>query len=583
MSLTIFYRITFWMSLCGLILLLVDFGFWHSDENQIYIDYIYFVILAFGVVSTVFRYLRDIKRIHKKALFFDLITIALTLYLFHLRFVRGFDYYYQVDNTIITKTIWVKFAIIFTFIREFSELKIVFKRTVLNPAQLFIISFLAIIFFGSILLQLPNATYGSIGFIDALFTSTSAVCVTGLIVQDTGQDFTPFGQTIILFLIQIGGLGILTFASYFSYFFRGGTSYENHLTLRDITSSSKISQVFSMLKYIIVITLLIEVTSALFIYSTLNIENFKDQSEMIFFSAFHSVSAFCNAGFSTLSDGLYDADFKYNYPFQLTLVLTFVLGGLGFPIVANIYEFMKYRLFRIFKNKRKSGVYKPWVLNINSRITLITTVSIMVVSFLAFYFMELNNTLAEHDGIGKMVTALFSATTPRTAGFNTIDFSQLNFSTIMFIMLLMWIGASPQSTGGGIKTSTFAIATLNIISIAKGKTRIEIFRREIADLSVRRAFAIISLSLIVIGFSVLIISSIESEMSLIEIAFECFSAYSTVGLSLGVTADFHDASKVILIFVMFVGRISMLSLVIAIIKKTTYKNYRYPQEEITMN
>ncbi len=583
MSLIQFHRIALGTSLLGLLLLFVDFGFWHSESTQHYFDYGYFFVLAIGVVSTVLRYLADVKRFKKRALFFDILTILLTLYLFYLRFNKGFDSYYGPSNTMIDKTVWVKFAIIFTLVREFSELKIVFKRTILNPAQLFILSFLAIIIFGALLLQLPNATNQSIGFIDALFTSTSAVCVTGLIVLDTGKDFTLFGQTIILFLIQIGGLGILTFASYFSYFFRGGTSFENHLTLRDITSSSRISQVFSTLKYIIVITLLIEVISGFFIYTTLNIEHFEDQTEMIFFAAFHAISAFCNAGFSTLSDGLYDFNYKYNYLLQITLILTFFLGGLGFPIVANIYEFLKYRIFRKFRANRKKGVYKPWVLNINSRITLITTLSILAVSFVAFYFLELNNTLSEHDGFGKIVTALFGATTPRTAGFNTFDFSQLNFSTIMLVMLLMWIGASPQSTGGGIKTSTFAIATLNILSIARGKTRIEIFRREVADFSVRRAFAIISLSLIVIGLSIMIIASVETEMTLLDIAFECFSAYSTVGLSLGITSQFHDVSKVVLIFVMFLGRISMLSLVIAIVKKTSYKSYKYPQEEITMN
>jgi Trk-type K+ transport system membrane component len=200
-----------------------------------------------------------------------------------------------------------------------------------------------------------------------------------------------------------------------------------------------------------------------------------------------------------------------------------------------------------------------------------------------FYFLEYNNTLAEHNGFGKMVTALFGATTPRTAGFNTIDTAAIAFPTLMMVFLLMWIGASPQSTGGGIKTSTFAIATLNILSLAKGKSRIEIFRREIADISVRRAFAIISLSLVVIGFAIIFISMFDPDKELKDIAFECFSAYSTVGLSLGITGDLSSASKFVIIVVMFVGRISMLSLVIAVFKKIKHKNYSYPKEEITIN
>ena len=202
---------------------------------------------------------------------------------------------------------------------------------------------------------------------------------------------------------------------------------------------------------------------------------------------------------------------------------------------------------------------------------------------MAFYFLEHNNTLAEHNGFGKIVTALFGATTPRTAGFNTINTAAMAFPTLMLVLLLMWIGASPQSTGGGIKTSTFAIAILNILSLAKGKSRIEIFRREIADISVRRAFAIISLSLLVIGFAIIVITIFDPEKELLDIAFECFSAYSTTGLSLGITGGLSSASKLVIIVVMFVGRISMLSLVIAVFRKVKQKNYSYPKAEITIN
>jgi trk system potassium uptake protein len=205
------------------------------------------------------------------------------------------------------------------------------------------------------------------------------------------------------------------------------------------------------------------------------------------------------------------------------------------------------------------------------------------VAFVAFYVLEYYNTLAEHTGFGKVVTALFGATTPRTAGFNTIDTASMTFPTLMMVFLLMWIGASPQSTGGGIKTSTFAIATLNILSLAKGKSRIEIFRREIADISVRRAFAIISLSLIVIGTAIVLLALFEPGKKLVDIAFECFSAYSTVGLSMGITGSLSMYSKMTLVVVMFVGRISMLTMVIAVFNKIKQKNYSYPKEEITIN
>ncbi|SHJ18687.1 TrkH family potassium uptake protein [Flavobacterium haoranii] len=578
LNLKLFYRIAFWISLIGLIAIISDFGFYQNDFSQRLLDTFYFVVLGIGLISTFARYIQDRKLFKRKAFIFDLISVGFTMWLYYMYLFVGVPFE---TDLILENPIWVKIAVLFTFIREFSELKINFNRTFLNPAQLFILSFLVIILIGSFLLILPNATYDGISYLDALFTSTSAVCVTGLVVVDTGTHFTLFGQTIIMILIQVGGLGILTFASYFSYFFKGGTTYENQLALSDMTSSRKLGEVFSTLKYIILITFGIEFFSGALIYTSIDSSNFASQSDQLFFSAFHSISAFCNAGFSTLNDSLYDTGFRFNYYLQLVVILTFVLGGLGFPIVVNILKFLKYKIITLF-SPRKSK-YRPWVLNLNSRITLITTLSISLVAFIVFYFLEYNNTLAEHSGFGKVVTALFGATTPRTAGFNTIDTAAMAFPTLMMVFLLMWIGASPQSTGGGIKTSTFAIATLNILSLAKGKSRIEIFRREIAEISVRRAFAIISLSLAVIGFAIMFISIFDPEKQLLDIAFECFSAYSTVGLSLGITGDLSSASKFVIIVVMFVGRISMLSLVIAVFKKIKHKNYSYPKEEITIN
>lgn len=577
-SLNPLYKIAFWFSFVGLIAIISDFGFSQSDISQRRLDSFYFIVLGIGIISTSVRYVQNFSFIKKKVLIFDILSVSFTLWVFYMYLFVGVPFK---TDLLLENPIWVKIAVLFTFIREFSDLKINFNRTVLNPAQLFILSFLVIILIGTILLTLPNATYDEISYLDALFTSTSAVCVTGLVVVDTGKHFTLFGQTIIMILIQVGGLGILTFASYFSYFFKGGTSYENQLALSDMTSAKKLGEVFSTLKYIILITFGIELFAGILIYTSIDSSNFASQSDQIFFSVFHSISAFCNAGFSTLTNSMYETGFRFNYYLQLVIIFTFILGGLGFPIVVNILKYLKYKIVTLFSSKKSK--YKPWVLNLNSRITLVTTLSISLVSFVIFYYLEYNNTLAEHNGFGKMVTALFGATTPRTAGFNTINTAAMAFPTLMMVFLLMWIGASPQSTGGGIKTSTFAIATLNILSLAKGKSRIEIFRREIADISVRRAFAIISLSLVVIGFATMFISMFDPEKELIPIAFECFSAYGTVGLSLGITSDLSSISKLIIIVVMFVGRISMLSLILAVFKKIKHKNYSYPREEITIN
>lgn len=575
------YKTAFILTVLGIFILIFDFGFDQTATLQKIINAFYLLILSIGILTTFLRYFTHRKDIEFKVWTFDFISIFITLGVIYIHF---FSQEAHKHISILYNDNWIKLSIILTFIREFSEQNINFKRTLFNPAQLFIVSFLVIIFIGSFLLMLPNATYNGISFIDAFFTSTSAVCVTGLIVVDTSSYFTQFGQTIILILIQAGGLGILTFASYFTYFFKGISSYENQLILSDMTNSEKIGEVFTTLKRIITITFSFEFIGAILVFFSLDKALFASFLDKVFFAVFHSVSAFCNAGFSTLQNGLYETGFRFNYSLQTVLMLLLILGGLGFPILVNIMKYSKYYLsinvLRIHNWKKQ---YKPWVLSLNSRITLITSFSLLTLGALLFYITEYNNVLSEHQGIGKLVTALFGSATPRTAGFNTVDMSALSVPTIMVTILLMWIGASPASTGGGIKTSTFALATLNFISLAKGKSRIEIYRREIADSSVRRAFATISLSLIVIGIGIILILTFDPNLGLLNVAFECFSAYSTVGLSLGITSNLSDPSKFILILIMFIGRVSMLSILIAVFKKVKHKNYRYPTEEITIN
>ncbi|WP_218598790.1 TrkH family potassium uptake protein [Polaribacter sp. NJDZ03] len=574
------YKIAFWASVLGLFAFIFHFGFDQSILVQQIIDGFYFVVIALGLMATFVRYFASPHLLKRNVAVFDLLSVVYSLGIFYMYLFVGEAF--QTD-LVLENPLWLVLAVILSFIREFSELKLNLKRIYLNPAQLFILSFLIIIFLGSLLLMLPKATHSGLSFINALFTSASAVCVTGLSVVDTGTYFTVFGQSIILVLIQIGGLGILTFASYFSYFFKGGSTYENQLTLSEMTNSQRIGGVFNTLKNIIVITATVELSAALLIYISLGdqlITNFADKS---FFSIFHAISAFCNAGFSTLSNSIYQVGFRFNYPLQLVIIATFFLGSLGFPIVVNLLNYLKHVILNFFKFQSYRKRYKPWILKINSRINLITTLSLTSIAFILFFIIEYHNTLEEHSLFGKMVNALFIATTPRTAGFNSVDLNALASPTIMITFLLMWIGASPASTGGGIKTSTFAIAILNILSLAKGKNRIEVYRREIADISVKRAFATIALSLIIIGLGVMLITIFNPELKLLNIAFESFSAYSTVGLSLGITASLGTASKIVVIAIMFIGRVSMLSIMVAVFKKIKHKNYRYPSEEITIN
>ena len=576
-------RFSFWISFLAIGVIIYDLGFKHSSITESHLSTIYLFSLLVGTVTIIARAVIRKTKLLLKVKIFDGIILFLFIIIFLIKsnLVPEESTFFEFFNNMG----WVYIAVITYFIRELSTLTINFNKDFLNPAQLITASFLSLIIIGAFLLMLPNATYEGISPVDALFTSTSAVCVTGLIVVDTGTFFTPFGQNIILILIQLGGLGIMTFASYFSYFFRGNSSYENQIMLKDVTNAEKIGEVFNVLKKIVILTFSIELVGAIFIYFSIKKALMPEFLDRVIFSIFHSISAFCNAGFSTLGNSLYETEFRFNYPLQLIILSLFILGGIGFPLLFNLYKYLVYfikkQLIKI-KNHKES-IYIPWVLNINSRIVLITTSILLVVGTVLFYFFESDNTLAEHSNFGKIVVSLFGAATPRTAGFNSVDMASLNFSTLMIIFILMWIGASPGSTGGGIKTTTFALATLNFFSIARGKDRVELYKREISDLSIRRAFSIISLSLLVIGTAIFLIASFDSDMTLLSIAFECFSAYSTVGLSLGITSLLSTPSKLVIIATMFIGRVSMLTILIALLRSVKHLNYRFPKEEILIN
>jgi potassium uptake TrkH family protein len=571
-------RIPVIAGLLSVLLFLIDFGFSkQSGVSKIIID-VYELSVVIGLISIPTRYLFYKTRP-------KLSTIPLDFVLFSFLFVLtgSRELGWQLFSGIpMQGIVWLYIAIFIVFTREFSALKIDFRRTVISPGLLFIFSFLFLVIAGTLLLLMPNATHDGVRVMDALFTSASAVCVTGLVVVDTGSYFTLFGQWIILFLIQAGGIGIMTFASYFSYFFRGAVSYESQLMLKEMTNTEKIAEVFSVLAKIIIITLLIEAAGAISIYYALESSAFTSVSERLFFSVFHAVSGFCNAGFSTLEQGLFSLQFSYLL--HVIIAVLIIFGGIGFPIVLNLLKSIRLKIWvlvlRIFRRRR---VVYPRVINLNTRIVLTTTLILLLFGTISFFLIEYNNTLSEHTLAGKLITAFFGSVTARTAGFNTVDTALLTTPTTILLLFLMWVGASPGSTGGGIKTSTLAIAVMNVISIARGKSRLEIFNREIPLSTVQRSFAIIFLSILAIFAAVGLLTLTESSMKISDIVFEVVSAFSTVGLSRGITADLSEAGKLIIVLTMFLGRVGMLTFLISVFKKVASENYRYPQESIFIN
>lgn len=450
-----------------------------------------------------------------------------------------------------------------------------------NPSILFVGSFFAIILIGSFLLLLPNATTNGISFTDALFTATSAVCVTGLTVLNVSTDLTFVGQSILLGLVQVGGLGILTFTSFFAFFFRGSSSYKEGLNVSNFIAQDTVKDVLKVALHVVMFTISVELIGAALIYSSIADE--PQIKNKVFFSLFHAISAFCNAGFSTVPAGLGENFLKFNYYMQWIVMILIVSGGLGYNIVQNFYRYIKVRTLEAFDRSRVRK--EAHIVTVNSKIVLYTTAILLIGGFFLLLATEYNATLEQHSTIwGKITTSAFNSITPRTAGFQTADMTQYTVPSLVIIILFMWIGASPASTGGGIKTSTFALAILNIVAVAKGKSRIQLWGRRISSDSTNRAFAILCISLVVISIGIVSILVFEPVgTSLLTVAFECFSAYSTVGLSLNFTPIMTEPSKFVIIIIMFVGRIGMLNLMIGLLRDISHQFYEYPKENIFIN
>ena len=562
-----------------LLFIVFDFGY-DFEENYNSPHVIGLIFLTIGLLAfNTFKFLTFKYKSNKKVALVNMVLITGMLLasgiVAILNFNFPFDYILQKVKPIFEG------GLIFYFLLRLLVLVRHIYDIYFNPAIVFVGSFMILALTGGFLLMLPSATTNGITFTNALFTSASAVCVTGLTVVDTSSAFTIVGQSIILVLIQLGGIGILTFTSFFAFFFRGSSSFKEGLNTKDFIAHEGLKDVFRAALNVVIFTIGVEAVGAAFIYSSIldvtTIEN------KFFFSIFHSISAFCNAGFSILSAGLYDEAIRFDYFLQWIIITLIVLGGLGHNIVFNFYQKIKTHVVELFD---KTIIHKKVrIITLNTQIVIYTTIFLLVGGFIFLFISEYNNTLLEHHSIfGKITAASFNAVTPRTAGFNAVDFTQMNVPSLLFIIFLMWIGGSPASTAGGIKTSTFALATLNIFAVASGKSRIQLFGRRISSESTSRAFAILCISLITIGISIVALLIFEPKGTpLLTVAFECFSAYSTVGLTLNFTPTLTEPSKYVLIACMFIGRIGMLNLMVGLLRRMNHQFYEYPKENILIN
>jgi trk system potassium uptake protein len=435
-----------------------------------------------------------------------------------------------------------------------------------SPARMIVGSFGTLILIGSGLLLLPNATTGALHPLDALFTATSAVCVTGLIVVDTATAFTTTGQVILLGLIQLGGLGIMTVTAFFTILAGRKMSGREQVLLGNMLSTDRPAQLGTIIRAVFFTTLTIEAAGAVLLY--LNWRQIYTPARALYTAGFHAISAFCNAGFSVFSDSL--MQFAAHVPINLIMASLIVLGGLGFGTLREITE--RLRMFGSPQKVRRFSV--------QSRIIFVMTLLLLSAATVLFFMVESPNVLAELSGGERLVASFFQAVTFRTAGFNSVDFAALRPSTLILAVMMMFVGAAPGSTGGGLKVTTLAILLATVVSAARGKSRLELFHRTIPMTVLYQTIVVITAYLFVAVLVSFLLCLTETVGRPLDLVFETISALGTVGLSTGVTSHLSRAGKILIILTMFSGRIGPFTLALAIGQRQPTESYNYPEEEV---
>jgi len=452
-----------------------------------------------------------------------------------------------------------------------------------NPTQTLIASFLVLIFSGAGLLMLPAASAEgkeSLSFVDALFTATSGTCVTGLIVKNTGQDFSMMGQMVILVLIQLGGLGIVVFGAVFALLLGQAFSLRESVAMQDLLSTRTLSRIGNMIAFIFVSTILIESIGAVSLLGMWD----GDVQNKWFCSIFHAISAFCNAGFSLFSDSF----INYNQCWQVFLVICplIVFGGLGFSVLYDLVNIATDRIKRFFKKRffkqYRLSMEAPKRMRLQTKIVLSVSAFLIVLGALAISLFERYASGPGSQIENTVTNALFQSITARTAGFNTVDIAALSPSSRFILILLMFIGGSPGSTAGGIKTVTLAVIIMTTIAALRKRREVEIFRRSVRVVVVGRAVTVTLLFVTVLFSGTLALSITENSncFTMSDIMFEAASALGTVGLSTGITPLLTTAGKLIIIAMMLIGRLGPLTLLAALTFNLKPARYNYPQEAV---
>ncbi|MBS2970457.1 TrkH family potassium uptake protein [Metabacillus sp. KIGAM252] len=430
----------------------------------------------------------------------------------------------------------------------------------LKPSQLLVLTFAIGIAAGTCLLKLPLSTTQGISWVDALFVTTSAMTVTGLSSVDPSTAFTMFGQTVIAFLIQLGGLGIMSFAVLIYMMLGRKVGIQDRMVMQQALNQTNIGGVIRLVKYMFIFAFAIEFVAMIFLSIVWVPE--LGWRKGVFYGFFHAISAFNNAGFGLFSNNL--INYVGNPIINIVISALFIVGGIGFTVLVDMWQNKRFKKF-----------------SLHTKIMLIATLVINLMSMLLLFVLEYGNpgTLGGLSLADKLWASWFQAVSPRTAGFNTLDIGAMHEASIFFIMILMFIGAGSASTGGGIKLTTAIVIFLATLTFLKGRKEITVGKRALDGGYIVRALSITIISILFIVAAIFLMTITENE-SFLEIAFEVVSAFGTVGLSMGVTANFTDFGKIVLVFIMFLGKVGPLTLIYSLATPSGKELVRYPKEDI---
>ncbi len=579
--------LTFMAAVMCVVGIVVLAGYDHTLEYKTELKYVLMCCQLIFVTGMVYKLVFDFNRIFRsKKLIKWILDIAMVVTLVPLLW-RYPDNPWMPWLADVVYSGWFMYGVLLSYsviVISYGMIRAIGKRT--NPSLLLSGSFILIILVGSLLLLLPRCTYVPIGYSDALFVSTSAVCITGLTPVDIYSTFTPFGQLILLILVQIGCLGLMTFTSFFALFFSGDTSIYSQLMLKDIVYSRSMSALIPTLRYIFAFTVTVEAVGALLVYVSVSGTTGMTYVDELWFSVFHSVSAFSNAGFSVVTHGLSNPVFLYgNLSVYWITTFLVIAGAIGFPILVNFKDTLMRHISRFFRRVRHKPVGARIIhnYNMNTRVVLATFFLLFAAGGVLFFVLEYNNSLSGMSLAEKVTQAVFNSATPRSAGFSSVNPSGFLPSTLIVVMFLMWIGGGSQSTAGGIKVNTFAAICLNLRSIVTGRSSVTAFSRTISVGSIRRANAVVAISLLSYFFYATVLVIMEPELPTKDLLFEALSALFTVGSSLGVTSKLSPESEILLCTAMFLGRVGIISLLTGIARQKRNGGARFPNDVIIIS